>query len=727
MKKTMNKYTNNNIRNTSILSVIFIVLFLSSSYLFYKNYKDNLVERTKNSFQLNLNYLNNYFEDNILVKRENTLLEIDKSVDLKLFKQIKVDYNRFIFDKNSLVDSVANFDDKSWKMTETLVDANFGFIQEVEGSSYFEFIPSNNFEQNQALQIRFQLYKKGEIQNFLTQINFSNLEMKKTMDGDKFFSFVSTLIDLDFSSKVYDLVIDDIKVATITYGLNSYFVKKELQDFLLKLILFTFVMTFPIIFVIAFYHRYVFKKYVNEPIIYLNKHLDKIINNKFATIEKNKFEGTPQIVELTQKVSKMSSKIAALTNELNMNKESLELKVSTDTLTGLPNKKIFDFDLKNMFITSTSGYVFIIKIDGLATISKKHDSGYINNFIEHYSSVIKNTIYSHSKSDNKIYRFYGSQFAVISKNIDDKEAQEISQALVDDIVSKMSSGFDVPDELVQVGATSIDLYGTIESVLNSANEAYDKSKQLGNNKAYIITEKDVSKNYEKIDSNVKEIISESKFDISFVLDTYSFDKPDEIIMKELAPQLFDHNGEKLLIGSFVSVAEKLGVIKEFDKQVVEKAVEYIKNTNCNFEIAVNLSFSTIKDNSFIKWLEEYSLENKEVINKVVFSITAYSAFLHKIDFIRFVNTCSEMNLKTILKRYKNEDYPLEQLEKLAITYIRMHKDYTTGFANDVVKKHKVKNTLIFGQLNNINIIADSVKLDLDYELLDRLGAYGTSK
>ncbi|MFK2821521.1 EAL domain-containing protein [Arcobacter sp. YIC-80] len=728
MKKVLNRYSNNNIRNILILSLIFIILFFSSSYIFYKNYKNNLVERTKNNLTLNINFLNNYFKDNLLINRENTIRMIDDSVNIELFNKIKVDYYKFIFDKNSLIESISTFNDKSWKITETLVDINYGTIKQMQNSSFFEFIPSNNFNQETPLQIRFQLYKKGEIKNFLTQINFSNLLLKRDKKEDEsFFSSIDSLIDLNFSNKTYDLIIENNKIAKVTYEMNNHFVKKELEIFLFKLAIFTIVMTFPIVFVVGFYHNYVFKKYVNKPILYLNKYLDNIIGNKYSNIEKNRFEGTPEIIELTKKVSKMSSKIASLTNELNMNKESLELKVSTDTLTGLPNKKIFDFDLKNMFVTTIPGYIFLIKIDGLASISKKHDTGYVNNFIEHYSSIIKNVVYSHSKSENKIYRFYGSQFAVISKNIDANEAKEISQALVSNIVEKMSKNFDVPNELIQVGTTSIDLYGTIESVLNSANEAYDKSKEIGLNSFYVITEEDVAKNYEKIDNNVKEIIEKSNFDIDFVLDTYSFEDPQKIIMKEVSPQLFDHNNEKLLIGSFVSVAEKLGIIKEFDKQVIRKALEYIESNNCTYQLAVNLSFSSIKDDYFMKWLDEYAKENKILREQIVFSITAYSAYLHKADFIRFITSANEMKLNTILKRYKNEEYPLEQLENLPITYIRMHKDYTTGFANDVVKKHKVKNTLIFGQLHNINIIADSVKLDLDYELLDRLGAYGTSK
>ncbi len=726
MKRVVNKYSNDSNKNFILLIVVFLALFGLSSKLFFTDYKDRLVQRSTSNFDLNINFLNTFFDKNIL-NYDSTIVEsIDKNVDLSLFKDISLIYNKYVFDKSSLLSNTPGFDDTSWQIAEVAVDAKYGFIKKIPNSSLYEFIASTSFDVDLPIVIRYQVYKKGQIRNFLTKLEFKNLKIKKSLDSEKFYKILNGLINVDLRDRTHEVIIDKQVIAVVTYKLNNYSLKQDLHDFITKLIIYTLIMILPILFVVGFYHKYIFKRYVKNPVVYLNKYLDNIIGNKYTTIDKSNFEGTEEIVELTKKITKISSKIASLTNELNINKETLELKVSTDTLTGLPNKSIFDFDVKNMFVSLTKGYISIIKIDDLTKLSKDHDSGYINNFIEHYVSSIKNTVYKFSKSDIKLYRFYGSQFAFVAKNMNAQQLEKICDTIIKNLIKDME-GYTIPDDMIQIACTSFDLYGTIDSNIELANKSYELSKAKGPNSYNVVAEEDIAKNYELLDNNVKDIIDSGNFDIKFVLETYSFDNPEEVLIKEVSPILLDHNNEKLLIGSFVSVAQKLELIDKFDKEVIQKAVNFIEVNKVNYELAVNLSFASIVNEDFISWLDKLIEEKNDIMNKIVFSITAYSAYLNKRDFERFIKHMSDVGGKVLLKRYKTEEYPLEKLNGLNLEYIRIHKDYTSNFTNDVVKKHKVKNTLIYGELNNIKVITDTVKLDLDYNLLDRLGTYGTSR
>jgi len=341
-------------------------------------------------------------------------------------------------------------------------------------------MPSSNYEKSQPINIRYQVYKKNEIKNFITKLDFSNIKLGKEKQ-DETSSWIDSLIDINISNKIEDIVVDDINIATISYTLDSENVKDELQSFLINIIIFNLIIYLPILFMLGFYHKFIFRKYVTKPVLYLNDYLDNILDNKFSALNKGKFEGTNEIKELTTKVSKVSAKIATLKNEINANKDSLEKKTYADTLTGLPNKYVFDFDIKSMFVTSTNGYVFIIRIDKLAELSKKHDSGYINSFIETYSNIVKNIIFNISKTNLKMYRFYGSEFAIIAKDMNFEDAKKMCDAIITELSDKMSFIYDVPDDMIHIGGTSFDLYGSLESVITSANTAYKISKEKVDN------------------------------------------------------------------------------------------------------------------------------------------------------------------------------------------------------------------------------------------------------
>lgn len=726
MKKVINKFSNTSSSTTTILLISFFFIVLFASYIFFQDFKDNLLTRSLQKYDLNINYSKDRLSRLLILNDKNEIRkEINFLMQTNLFNEVGLEYNRYLFDKNTLI-SNSDFDDKSWSIAEVIVDARYGYLKKLVKSDSYEFIPSSLFDITQPLKIRYQVYKKDEIKNIITNLDFSNLIIKNE-NIKKNDYWLSSFITIDLSDRIFDIKVDNNILATVIYKLENKIIIEELNSFVLKLIIFALVMFSPVLFLLGFYHKYIFNKYVLNPISYLNKHIDGILDNRFSVIDKSNFEGTKEIKELTQKISKVSSKIASLKNELNVNKESLELKVSTDGLTGLPNKDIFDFDIKSMFVSLVKGYIFIIRIDDLAQLSKNHDSGYINSFVESYVNIIKNIVFNHSKTDMKLYRFYGSQFALIGRNINFEDSKKICQDIIEELEDRMPDIYDTPDDLVQIGVTPFDLYGSLETIVKSANEAYEISKKKGPNSYHIIGEEEIEKNYSLLDNNVIEVIKKADFDISFILDSYLFDDPEVLAMTEVTPLVFDHEGNKLPIGAFISVAQKLEMAGEFDKLVIQKAINHIKEHQFSYEVAINLSISSIESKAFMSWLDNTLKENNDILDKIVFSITSYTAYLHKATFVDFVNKIHKMGVKILLKRYKTDEYPLNQLEQLELDYIRINKDYTANFTNDMVKKHKVKNIIIFAELNSIRVITDSVKLDSDYDLLERLGTYATSR
>lgn len=726
MREKLKQIKLNNRTNSLIILTLIFVIFLISSYFFYQSYKSQLVEKSAKEYSLNIEYLNSKLDLYVQSYDKKSLeINIQKLINTKIFNMIEVQNERYIFDVNTLYLNTKDFSDKSWNLVEVVVDARYGYINRLPKSKLYEFIPSKEFDPKQAINIRYQVFKKGQLKNILTKINFSDTKIEDFENKEEN-SWFNSSIDINTQTQVYDVRFNNIKVSTVVYSLNNNVLVNELKSFLFKLVIFNIIFFLPITFVLVFYHKYLFDKYVVEPVNYLNKYLDDVLNNKFRVIDKNKFEATDEIKGLTKRITKVATKVASLKNELNVNKESLELKSSTDSLTGLPNKSIFDLDIKTMFVSMTKGYIFQIRLDSLAQISKNHDSGYINNFIEGYTNVIKNVAFNYSKTDVKLYRFYGSQFAIIARNIDYDTAKKMSEEIIFEIKDRIPDIYDVPEELIQIGVTEFDLYGSLDTVMASANKAYQISKEKGINSYHILGLEEIEKDYSLLEDAVLRLIKDETFEIKYILESYLFDEK-KLAMTEAAPKLFDHEGKTVPIGSFVSIANKLNLVEEFDKLVVKKVVNDIIENSFEHEVAINLAISSIKNEKFISWLANFLEENIQSRDKVVFSITSYTAYLHKEAFTNFIEKVHKMGAKVILKRYKTDEFPLTQLEFLNLDYIRMNKDYTANFTNDIVKKHKVKNIIIFSELNNIKVFADSVKLQSDYDMLERLGTYATSR
>jgi EAL domain-containing protein (putative c-di-GMP-specific phosphodiesterase class I) len=198
-------------------------------------------------------------------------------------------------------------------------------------------------------------------------------------------------------------------------------------------------------------------------------------------------------------------------------------------------------------------------------------------------------------------------------------------------------------------------------------------------------------------------------------------------MLEFKEILKDSQDNIIPIGSFVAISEKLELNRKFDEDVILKVLEYAKSNAIKYKIAINLSMKTIADEDFIKFLKHLVSKDEDIRKYIVFSITSYSASAYKDDFINFVEEASILKMAVLLKRYKTKEYPLEELAQLDISYIKIDKTLTQNIYNDLIKKHVLKNIIIFADIHEVKLIVENVESDKDFAFLSKQDLYAVNR
>ena len=716
------------IKNISIILLMFVaVLFLLFWSIFF-DFKENAFINAKTNYELNIDKYTNKFKDPTLLFDKTLLNEYRKdALSTSFISNIKIKYNKILLSKESLIYQTNNFSHSSWNLADVTTDAKFGEIQKIEGTSFFEFIPSASFNPNEKLIIKYQLFRNNEIINFLVSLDLNLLNNEDIVNKEEdLFSIYKYFYNIKLDESITkELKIADINYASVEYTINDYYLKKEIYEYFNKLLFLAFLLFIPITIIVVFYSKYIEKKYVIEPIQYLDKIVTNIIEHKFMNINDKIINQNSEYKNLITNISKLSNKIASMANELNINKESMERNLLTDSLTGLYDKKMFDIDMKSMFVSSAEGYIFLLKIAKLGQIENVNGSVKTDDFILSYVNVINNIIFQHK--DNKItfYRIHGPEFIILVKDLEYNDADTFSNSIINGLNEEIYKNYKLPENIFHIGGTKIDKYGTIDSILDSVNSAYLDAVSSGVNSYKIVEENLIHNEIEKTEEKVKYIINNNFFNISFAYDSYSFD--DELLLRELKPILRDENGNEIAIGSFMSISEKLHLNTTFDKQVIVKALEYIRKNKINYKIAINLSIKTIIDKEFMKFLYDLVHEDKNVVNNILFSITSYTASANKGDFVKFVKQASELKFEILLKRFKTKEYSLDDLSEAKINYIKIDKDLTQNIHNDLVKKHRIKNIVVYAEVNDIKLIVENVESDQDYKFLSKLDLYAVNR
>lgn len=724
----LKKYLTRTIKNIIILSLIFLAILSLLFWLFFSDFKEKTFLSAKNNYELNIDKYTNKLEDKILLFDKISVDEYTSSIkNEKLFNNVKIKYKRFLFNKENLIFQTKSFSDTSWNLADVTIDAKFGEIIKIEETSYFEFIPSPEFNYNESLILKYQLFKNNEIKNFVISIDLNLLDNK---DIERNKGDYLSIFEYFYNVKIDDSIIKEIKFdgntyATIEYILDEYDLKNDIYEFFIKLLIAVLISFLPIAVLIVFYDKYVENKYIVKPIRYLDKVVSNIVENKFANIENEVLQDNDEYKNLLKNISKLSNKVASLVNELNINRETLERNLLTDNLTGLYDKKMFDIDMKSMFVSSIEGYIFSLKIAKLNQIENLNGTVKTDDFILSYVNIINNVIHSYKNQIISFYRFHGAEFIILARGITYLEAVEFSDKIINNLVSEISKSYKLPNNIFHMGGTPIDKYGTIDSIMNSVTDAYKDAVSKGGNAYEILEESKIKEKVEKTESEVKYIIDENNFNIDFAFDSYSFDN--QLLMRELKPILKDQEGNNIPIGSFVAISEKLGLNRRFDEDVILKVLEFTKNNKITYKIAINLSIRTISDINFIEFLYKLIEENKDFKNYILFSITSYSASAYKEEFIKFVDELNQLEIEVLLKRYKTKEYSLEELSELKIAYLKIDKDLTQNIHSDLVKKHRMKNIVVFAEVNDTKIIVENVESDKDYAFLSRLDLYAVNR
>jgi EAL domain-containing protein (putative c-di-GMP-specific phosphodiesterase class I)/GGDEF domain-containing protein len=691
-----------------------LITVLSFGYNYF-TLKEKITQEFESGNERDIEYVLAGLQEALMASDHMSIFNILRGViSTTNIEHIKITYNSFVFTKSALIYNSTFPKNLDWEVSDISTDARNGFIS-LESNNMYKLYTTALFNPQRAVNVKFILYKDGALVNAQSRLNFYYELSRNDID--------TTKIDDPKFVQTKDIYFVDEPFAKMSYVIDDTVVENRLSNFYKSFWIYFIVLLIGINAVLgAIYYLFVLKLLL-RPIKLFASNMQNALDNNFAN-KINYKSGNADFDNIIELLNKLLKKYTSVVNELNINKDILERKVFTDDLTGLQNQKVFELDLKNMFITRADGFIGYIKIEALGAFTKQFGSALANHLIEEFTHTVQNKFYEFELQEATLYRFFGSEFAMIIKNKDEEIISSFASNLMDEL-QDMAFRYEVSDTLSKFTFVPFDKYGTIDSILHSLSDSYNKLSATGEIFS-IVSSSEVVDKFAVLEQSVRAIIDQQSFDISYGFDTYLIET-DEIMMQDAIPLLFDENGEKFPIGVFISAAEKIGLASKFDKYILENVIFYINSNEIQHKIAVNLSMFSLEDSEFVTWLHSILLYNEDAAKHLVFSMTSYNASTKVEVFKHFVDEVHRFGAKVIMKRYTMNDFNLEDLEMFRLDYLRVHKDYTNGIAEDRDKKHLLRSLLNFCEANNIIAIGDSIKSQNDLKVCKLMGLDAVSK
>ncbi len=397
-----------------------------------------------------------------------------------------------------------------------------------------------------------------------------------------------------------------------------------------------------------------------------------------------------------------------------------------DALTGLPNR-IFTKDKAELMIESTKqrGHkiaLLFLDLDEFKTINDTMGHSVGDQMLKVVSARIQNVV----AKDDIVSRQGGDEFVVVLSHIKTKD-DVIS--ITERILQKFEEPYQVGENLLYASASiGVALYpdngNSFESLLQNADSAMYKAKELGKNTYSFFTEK--MKHHMigkfKLQNDLKNAVLNNEFVLYYQPQINRINNKitgAEALIRWKHPQL-----GMIPPDNFIPIAESSGLIIKIGEWVIKEACRQAacwKKQGMEIAVAVNISAVQFRRGNLREVIQEALSQSRLDPKFLELELTESLLMNDTENILRSVQEFKKLGIQLSIDDFGTGYSSLAYLKRFAVDKLKIDR----SFVKDIVSDHEdatiVKTIIQMAKNLNLKTIAEGVE---DYEVLTVLDSYG---
>lgn len=399
-----------------------------------------------------------------------------------------------------------------------------------------------------------------------------------------------------------------------------------------------------------------------------------------------------------------------------------------DTLTGLYNRHRFQEELKQELCPAdrkgAAGAVLFIDVDQFKYVNDTlgHQAG--DELLKSIAALLRRCL----RDTGIIARLGGDEFAIVLPATSSTQACLLAHELLEALRRHITV---VGGQPVTVTASiGISLYPdhgvTSEELLARADLAMFQAKEKGRDGCllYQPDENEQTQMESKLtwERRIREALEHDSFVLYFqpILDL----RHNRVVHYEVLLRLLDSQGQIVLPGAFLHVAERFGLIHAIDRWVVQRAIrlmaarEAIGQPIC---LEVNLSGKAFSDPELLPLIHREILATGIDPKSLILEITETAAIADTNLARDFIKDLNGLGCRFAIDDFGAGFSSFSHLKHLPVNYLKIDGGFISNLPNDPVDQHLVKTIVELARGLGKETIAEFVG---DRETLSLLREYG---
>ena len=409
-----------------------------------------------------------------------------------------------------------------------------------------------------------------------------------------------------------------------------------------------------------------------------------------------------------------------------LTRHQLEYLAHHDTLTGLKNRLFFEQQLKQTVDTASRGKhqycLLYLDLDQFKVINDTAGHAAGDELLTEVAMKFSQQI----RQGDIFARLGGDEFGIILDSIDPDNIEPLIASYQRILQGfQFSWGGNKYDISFSIGATLITSETTASAeAMRQADIACYIAKKNGRNRYHIYQEKDqeeiASMGEVSLINDIRHALEHGKFILHFqpIISLNSDDCFYEVLVR------MEKNGDILMPGSFIPIAERHGLMQEIDLWVIRHALDAISEklastTPCR--LSINLSGTSLGNAEVHELLQDKIQQRPEIAQYIHIEITETSAVGQIDKASKLIEDLRKLGVKFALDDFGTGFSSFTYLKHLPVDFVKIDGTFVRDIVDDPVDQAMVRSINHIAHSLNKVTIAEYVESEAILEELKSIG------
>lgn len=408
-----------------------------------------------------------------------------------------------------------------------------------------------------------------------------------------------------------------------------------------------------------------------------------------------------------------------------LQKVQLRALASTDSLTGLKNRRRMELDIAEIEMTQRGCYAIAsIDLDGLKEINNKYGHIAGDKMIVEASRRLDQQVENIAFG---LYRLAGDEFCVIlNQPGDEHEVTRICRAIMASVEGALDLEMVSTDLTVGLGVAIYDpdRHESIQDLIIESDIALKEAKRAGRSSFFVATEESLraQKRRTNISLALKSPSLEDQIQVSYLpkVDIQNnILSGAEALVRWTSPDLgFVQNEE------FIPIAEETGDITKIDDWVMRRAIsdaaqfgELVDGFQTTINVSPRQLFKSDYADELILRLKDAEIDSENFS----LEITEWTAIQHHDRFLPVLNALRAAGIAVELDDFGTGHSSLVNLHRLPIDALKIDRNFVHSMGTNNASLEIVRSIIMLARSMNMSVVAEGVENQVQLEVLKELG------